>query len=186
MIKDGIESEVEFTKFQSNECFEENVLFCLEFCVFVEIFDSFRTLKIEYFDVILLIKSIFAQIMRNLKYLKELQKLKKFKNLQKIWNFDFNSILKKERKITKIERDCFVKRINLTNYEMFYFYVFDLMNCNFSNVESPLFCEMVLFTLLNEVKRVEESESEIVRNEIDFVDIIDRNDFKGSRLLKEI
>jgi hypothetical protein len=79
MIKHGIESgsEVELRKFKSKECFEANIWFLLRFCVFVEVFDSFGTSKIECFHVILSTQSIFAEILRFLKYLKELKKLEK-------------------------------------------------------------------------------------------------------------
>jgi hypothetical protein len=120
MIENGIESEskAELRKFESKECFKANVLFLLRFCVFVGVFDSFGTSKIEY----------FASNFNFLEFLKE------FNN---IWTF--NSVFKKEMKIAKIERDCFVMRSNFMNYEIFCFSIFDLTNCDFSNVEIPLF-----------------------------------------------
>jgi hypothetical protein len=172
MIKDGIESENEIglTKFQSKKCLEARVLFSLRLCVFVEVFDPFGGFKIEYFDVILSMKSTFAENLTFVEHSRELKKMETF------CDFYFPLILKKEMKITKIGKDCFVIRNNFSDYEMFYFYVFDLMNWDFSKFETPLFYGLTLFTEINRVGKIQ-----IVGNEIYFVEKTKENERKKDR-----
>jgi hypothetical protein len=114
------ENEIGLRKFTSKNCFEANDLLLLRFYFFVKVLYSFQTSEMEYFGVILSIKSTFAGNLRCLKSLRTLN------NLENACNFYLNSILTQQMKITKIERDCSIMRNKFANSEIFYVFAFSM------------------------------------------------------------